>query len=253
MSYLKKDYMKKTLILLLLSCSVFYAYSQPSGYLGKRNNVSYSSFVFVPIAQIALGNDVGFINYTHSFNFERTISKNKSLGFRYQRFSSAVNIEGEVQEFLRTDDEFYNYYSYNSYYGSGNKYDKINEKFNLNVSVFAFDYIFYNSGWIAPLGPYKKVSMLFVHYSSSNFLHDNKYLINQEKEVSDHSFAFTYTMGKRWIFKDRFTFHAAGQLGFYLPLSVLLDVHEPSFRNSSDIRLFTFMQFNFELGVGVLL
>ncbi len=235
--------MKKNIILFILIIYVLSAFSQkPSGYLGKRFNLSYSGLTFMPLVYLGK-EDKNFINYTHSLNLEWAIKQNKSVGLRYQRFNTKGYINTQTTNVI----------PYNSSSGYTSNY--ITDSYDLTANVFAIDYIFYKKGWISPLGKFKKLSIMWINYSSTNYLKNNEYVINTVDKVSDYKLAFTYSVGKRWIFNDIFTVHIASQVGLSLPYTSILDIISNNYNNfekGSDVRMFSYMIYNFEIGTGIL-
>jgi len=231
--------MKRQILLLALVLMITLSFSQPSGYLGKRFNASYSGMTFPNFFHMG-EDDVNLMNYTNNVTLEWVVEQRQSIGLKVQSFNVNGYVEGYTSDFLKnsTTTDYSN---------------EIDDVYSLNVLTVSFEYTIYQKGWIAPLGKYNKIGFMYLQYSSKDYLVDNPELVNVEEKVMDYTFAFTYTKGKKWIFNDIFTLHVASQVGFVLPTFYLNGSRRLNqFQFESDKRLFSYTFFNFEVGVGVL-
>lgn len=231
--------MKKYIVILIVLFGIVDNYGQAPGYLGKRLNLSYSGLVSPNVFHYDEAG-VNFLNYTHALNIEWVLSRKRSIAFKVQSFAVRGYLDERSSNFINQNLSAY-------------ENNQITDEYDLNVFAFSFDYIFYKDDWIAPLGRYSKIGLMYLQYSSTNYLTQNETLINLEDKVTDYAIAVTFTKGKRWIFRDLYTLHIASQFGFVIPTYLVNGSKTNNyFAYESESRLFSYMMYNFEVGVGLL-
>ncbi|MEY3443689.1 MAG: hypothetical protein RLZZ519_1970 [Bacteroidota bacterium] len=130
---------KLTLLLFLLGCSVQLSFAQP-GFLGRKNLIRYDCFL-MPANLLTLRNAGKFrLNNSHEFGYERIVSRRHVVGVN----AVYLNLANRNVDYpLLPDPTGYI------------------TRFSGGIGIHAKLYPFLRKGWLAPLGPYMRLSISF--------------------------------------------------------------------------------------------
>lgn len=131
--------MKRWICLLLLLGVIQFAWTQP-GYLGRKNLIRYDCFL-MPASLLYLRNAGTFrLNNSHEFGYERIVSRRHVVGIN----AVYLNLPNQYAENNVVPDPV----GYITRFSGG-------------IGIHAKLYPFLRKGWLAPLGPYLRLSISF--------------------------------------------------------------------------------------------
>jgi hypothetical protein len=238
------------------------------GYLGKKNSFNYqlnvspavigpnqvdktSWFSYDTYPKTKKSSFITPFNFTHSFNFQRVISRKIAINFGYGFFTTRQYVNLFVNDVI---------YTQNNYLLENIGYNIINKNFNLSAT-------FYRGRAIAPFGVYWRLGLSY-GINKTIFDNDNPKLIDHTEvnyyyysippelkfNISDQnlnfkSILFNITYGKSRIFKKCIIFNRG--LNFTLTRS-LIAASNSDMVNQTKKRVRGHELFSFYVSVGYL-
>lgn len=263
----------KFLYSLLFIFSLFASNAQVSGYFGKRGVISYSNYFMLGFKGPG-PNESGYLdeyslafNNVHCINFDYAYKQRKmvSLSGQYLRTGVAYDRGGH--------DDFLDAASYREYpYPDGARYGGYFSKPALLTSInFSFGVKTFKTGFIAPVGKYRKIEMLLMF---ENIVYDNE---NFKKSINDdpsqdtlytlgtgkysyRNVSFAYTFGRQRVIKDKIVLDYGIRFAYMPALNIItlaagddyVSSIETYYRRQSALRLARQQLVNFHLGIGFL-
>jgi hypothetical protein len=251
--------MKK--IIVLLSIVSLTAYSQVTGYLGKRFTVGYSVTTFPALGAMP-SSDEGELELKwkaiHCGNIEYIVGKRSALivGMQYSKYATRLNgiyVNGYNSTTLNYDPVPYS--------------PAIISSTGLNLS-----YKFFGKRFLAPVGKYMKIDFLYLHnkvtlpekafsytdYSGSNAIKKN--MNYGSKEYIFNAIVLAATFGKQRIFFDVLAVDYGIRIGFTPQALASIDLFESNnsvslenkIKTKNMERTFAYQVFNVHIGIGFL-
>jgi len=134
--------MKKIITITLLLFLLLFSYSsqsQVSGYMGKRNIIKLGLFMKSTFLMPNRNGESGYFNFNdrYSIEYERVITRNKSIQFRATTFETL--------------------YKTKKYIWGYTEFDPSDPYLKMSCKTFGADFIFYQPLHIAPLGAYSSL------------------------------------------------------------------------------------------------
>lgn len=214
--------MKNIIVLLLCSCCLLTGKSQIPGYLGKRFTLSYEQlagpnyFNLIGLTDFSYLNssvdeDNANWNYTGMLTIDYVINKSKSRGISV----SPINQTMYFKDAITTPDINYPHtYNVSEYINSAKL-----TGFTTGVYVKYF-----KKQWIAPLGEYYKLELLYSSYKIKSFKNKTDvYSSTSSSPETYSSIGFAITHGVNRIFFDKlivsFGVTMGYRLNFYNPFT----------------------------------
>lgn len=242
--------------------------------MGKRAVVGYSNYFMFgfkgpgPIQSGYLDEYSFTLNNAHCLNFEYAYKQRKMVCFSGQYIRTGVAYDrGGHDGFL--DAASYREYPYpdGARYGGDFSKPALLTSTNLGIGVKTF-----KSGFIAPVGKYRKIEMLLmfenITYDKDNFKKSSS--IDDPSQdtlvtlgVGKYSYrnvSFSYTFGRQRVIKDKIVLDYGIRFAYMPALNIITlaaadeyvnDV-EKYFRRQSNLRLARQQLVNFHLGFGFL-
>ena len=265
--------MKKYFYLFVFLFIVANSFAQIAGYMGKRATIGYSNYFMLGIKG-PWPNSSGFLdersftmNNAHCLNFEYAYKQRKMicLSGQYIRTGMAYDRGGH--------DGFLDAASYREYpYPDGARYGgDFSKPALLTCTNLAIGVKTFKTGFIAPVGRYRKIEVLFIF---ANVQYDNE---NFKKAISDNSaedtlvtlgigkysyknVSFSYTFGNQRVLGNKFVLDYGIRFAYMPSFNIVTlasgDEYanniEIYYRRQSNLRLARQQFINFHLGIGFL-
>ncbi|HBS85870.1 MAG: hypothetical protein A2W91_09055 [Bacteroidetes bacterium GWF2_38_335] len=201
----------KRVLFLVAGFLIFYnGFSQPSGYIGKTNVVSYKMSFLPTVHAINYRlSNLPSLNTTHSFSYERNISNRVTISATLSKFTNKICANfRDIHKYPR-EIKFWGVFNYHG-------------------TLFEVDIKTYMGGWVAPVGLYVGYGLSVNNISFSgienltvtdNFYFDDGMLKEIEYEIYDDPFdyyTFNFKSGKKSMINDNLS------VDFGLNASVIL-------------------------------
>lgn len=264
--------MRYRLIILFLFSTAFIN-AQIAGYMGKRAVIGYSNYCMLGLIGPGPNNsgpmdEASFtINNVHCLNFEYAYKQRRMIclsgqylrtGIAYDRGAHEKTIYGST----------YRDYPYSDGVKYGGKFTKPALLTSVNIGLGVK---FFKTGFIAPVGRYRKLEFLFlfekVKYDYQHFkkavdsdpINDTPYTLGAG-EYNYKNVAFAYTIGKQRILYDKIVLDYGLRFAWSPALNIISltggfddsPTVEVYYRRQANLRIAREQMVNFHIGIGFL-
>ncbi len=196
------------ILVIIISNSVF---SQVSGYIGKKHEISYSINAFPNILPLDenFNNNISsqrdFLNRWNSFSYNYVITSKHKLGFSFD----ATSLKVFTPKTSSSLQDMFEGCGYNC------NIEIINDIYTTKVKSFGIDFFQYHGDWIAPLGVYSRHSIKLLAFSVDTAEVNSLYNIGfvKDYETKGKSIGYYYSIGIEKILFNTLTLDIGTQLG----------------------------------------